>query len=228
MLESSRRRILERLDDTDLVLDVGGWAHPFERADWVMDLLPYETRGMYFYDREAARERFSEDTWLQRDVCAREPWPWPDDHFDFAICAQTLEDLRDPVWVCQELSRVARAGYVEVPSRLEEQSWGVHGPWAGWSHHHWLCEVVDGRLEVVFKPAMVHARESDHFPAGFHATLSEQQRMHCLWWEGRVECRERVFVELGPLDAYLAEFVAEHLPPARTDSGGLVRRLLRR
>ena len=168
--------MLERLKDRDLVLDVGAWAHPFERADWVIDLMPYETRGLYYYDREQADERFSAETWVQRDICSREPWPWPDDHFDFAVCAQTLEDVRDPVWVCRELSRVARAGYVEVPSRLEEQSWGVHGPWAGWSHHRWLCDVVDGRLEVVFKTSLVHGRESDHFPAGFHATLSDEER----------------------------------------------------
>ena len=205
--------MLERLKDRDLVLDVGAWAHPFERADWVIDLMPYETRGLYYYDRDQADERFSAETWVQRDICSREPWPWPDDHFDFAVCAQTLEDVRDPVWVCRELSRVARAGYVEVPTRLEEQSWGVHGPWAGWSHHRWLCDVVDGRLEVVFKTSLVHGRESDHFPAGFHATLSDEERVHAIWWEGEIACEERVFLEAAPLDAYLADFVASHRPP---------------
>jgi hypothetical protein len=208
----SRSRVLERLADRDLVLDVGAWARPFERADWVMDLMPYETRGLYSYDRDQADERFSADTWVQRDICTREPWPWGDDHFDFAVCAQTLEDVRDPVWVCQELSRVARAGYVEVPSRLEEQAWGVHGPWAGWSHHRWLCDVVDGGLEVVFKPPLVHLRESDHFAAGFHATLSDDERVHRIWWENEIACSERVFLEAAPLDAYLADFVTAHRP----------------
>jgi hypothetical protein len=210
MLDASRRRILERLRDDGVVLDVGGWAHPFERADWIIDLQPYETRGLYAYDRAAARERFTADTWIQRDICDREPWLWPDDHFDFAICSHTLEDVRDPVWVCAELSRVARAGYVEVPSRLEEQAWGVHGPWVGWSHHRWLCDVVDGRLEVVFKAHVVHARESDHFPAGFHAGLTPGERVRCLWWEGRIECVERVFTDAEPLDAYLSSLVADH------------------
>lgn len=214
MLEASARRILAQLGPDDLVLDVGGWAQPFARADWVLDLMPHETRGIYGYDRAAVDERFTADTWVQRDICDREPWPWPDGHFDFAICSHTLEDVRDPVWACSELSRVARAGYVEVPSRLEEQALGVHGPWAGWSHHHWLCDVADGGLEVVLKPPMVHFRESDHFPAGFHATLNPEQRVQCLWWEGEVECGERVFIDSRPLDAYLAGFVARHSPPA--------------
>src|SRR4051812_18762383 len=139
VLEESVRGLERRAGESGLVLDVGGWASPLTRADWVLDVMPHATRGLYGYDREAAAptERFSERTWVQRDICDREPWPWPDGHFDLAVCSHTLEDVRDPVWVCSELSRVAQAGYVEVPSRLEEHSWGIHGPWAGWSHHHW-------------------------------------------------------------------------------------------
>ena len=44
MLEAAREALLDHLDDRDLVLDIGGWADPFERADWVLDFLPYDTR----------------------------------------------------------------------------------------------------------------------------------------------------------------------------------------
>jgi len=43
VLERSTAQVLERLSGNDLVLDVGGWARPFARADWVIDLLPYDT-----------------------------------------------------------------------------------------------------------------------------------------------------------------------------------------
>ena len=108
MLDSSTTRILERLRDEDLVLDVGGWARPFARANWVIDLLPYDTRGLYGYEQgDSGSERFSADTWIQRDICAREPWPFENDQFDFAICSHTLEDIRDPIWVCDEINRIA-------------------------------------------------------------------------------------------------------------------------
>src|SRR5215204_5526988 len=116
MLAGSRARIEAKLAADALVLDVGGWGSPWPRADWVIDLMPYETRGLYG-PAARDRERFSRETWVERDVCAREPWPFGDDQFDYAVCSHTLEDLRDPVYVCAELNRIARAGYVEVPSR---------------------------------------------------------------------------------------------------------------
>jgi hypothetical protein len=214
VLAASVERIERTLPADALVLDVGGWARPLARADWVLDLMPYETRGSYGLDGTPP-ERFSVQTWVRRDVCDREPWPFEDGRFDFAVCSHTLEDVRDPVWVCSELVRVARAGYVEVPSRLEEQSFGVHGPWVGWSHHHWLVDVGPGSVELVFKPHVIHARESDHFPAGFHETLSAEERVQTLWWEGGFEFRERVMTSAEELDPYLAGFVAEHGPPRR-------------
>ena len=47
MLASSLARILQRVGPDDVVLDIGGWGKPLTRADWVIDLMPYETRGLY-------------------------------------------------------------------------------------------------------------------------------------------------------------------------------------
>ncbi len=119
--------------------------------------MPYATRGLYGKPAPE-EERFSEASWVQTDICDRRPWPFADGQFDFSVCAQTLEDVRDPVWVCSELARVSRAGYVETPSRLEEQAIGVHGDWAGWTHHRWLVDRSDGGLVFVHKPHMLAAR----------------------------------------------------------------------
>jgi Methyltransferase domain len=219
MLPASVERI-EALPDEALVLDVGGWARPLRRADWVIDILPFETRGRWGHDGTGP-ERFAAERWVQRDVCAAEPWPFADGRFDFAVCSHTLEDVRDPVRVCAELQRVARAGYIEVPSRLEEQSYGFQGPWVGWGHHHWLVDVREREREIdfVFKHHVLHGRESDHFPAGFQAALSAEERVQTLWWEGGFAARERVIVEADELDAYLADFVREHRPARRRRLG---------
>lgn len=196
MLSASQRRLLARLGADDLVLDVGGWAKPLARADWVLDLLPYETRGLYDYDRDAnePKERFTADTWVARDICDREPWPFKDTQFDFAVCSHTLEDVRDPIWVCRELQRVARAGYIEVPSRLEEQAFGIQGPWTGWGHHHWLVDVHTDGLDFIFKHRVIDARQDMQFSAAFAAELTAEERVQTLWWEGSFSVREKVLL----------------------------------
>jgi Methyltransferase domain len=219
MLQSSRERILELVGDDDLVLDVGGGASPFARADWVIDLMAYGERGLYGPEPDPATERFEQTTWVQRDICGRERWPFAEKQFDFVVCSHTLEDIRDPLLVCEELMRVSRAGYIEVPSRLEEQSFGVHGPWVGWSHHRWLIDIDEDQLTFVHKPHVIHARPSDHFPAGFHETLGGEQRVSRLWWTDSFRYRERIFLDAPSLDSYLSEFVAAHHPPR--SAGGL-------
>lgn len=209
MLAASHERLLAQLSDDQLVLDVGGGFCPFARADWVLDLLPYDAR------KAVPGERFGRDTWVERDACDREPWPFPDGRFDFAVCSHTLEDVRDPVFVCSELQRVARAGYIEVPSRLEEQSWGVVGPWVGWSHHRWLVDVGPDAIRFVAKPHAIHGQEEAHFPPGFHDSLTPEERVEQLWWEGAFDHSERVFTGPAELDAYLREPVRSRGGPAR-------------
>ena len=210
MFEANLPLILERVGQDALVLDVGAWGKPFRRADWILDRMPHATRGLYGFDGDGP-ERFTAETWVQRDICAREPWPFDDDQFDFAICSHTLEDVRDPVWVCSELARVAKAGYIETPSRLEEQSYGVQGPWVGWGHHVWMMELVAGGVEFVLKHHVMHGRTTDHFPAGFLDTLAPAERVTSLFWEGTFSADERVMDDAEALDAYLADFVTAEL-----------------
>jgi len=217
MLESSLTRILDEVADDAVVLDVGGWADPFGRADWVVDVMPYDSRGLYARrgwtaPRPELPERFTRDTWIRRDICDRLSLPFDDDQFDFAVCSHTLEDLRDPVWVCSELARVAKAGYIEVPSRLEEQSWGVEGQFVGWGHHRWLIDMTEAAIEFVVKPHSLHGRPEYHFPAGFWDRLTPDQRVQTLWWRERFTARERIIVDERESDAYLREFVAAHAP----------------
>jgi hypothetical protein len=190
-----------QLPDDGLILDVGGWAKPLARADWVIDLLPYETRGLYgAADPEA--ERFTAATWVVADIC--EPWPFADDQFDVAVCGHTLEDVRDPVLVCRELSRVAKRGYVEVPHVAEELTWGVQGPWVGWSHHRWIVEREGEGLVFTHKPHLL-AAEGRHLPAD-----DRTWEPLGLWWEGELPAREQVFVGADEFDPWLEGLLRRH------------------
>lgn len=217
MLPSATERILRELSDDDLVLDVGGWAAPFNRADWMLDLMPHATRGALVPGGYGpGPERFSADRWVQRDICDREPWPFADDQFAFALCVTTLEDVRDPVWVCSELSRVARAGYVEVPSLWEELAYGVEGQWLGHRHHRWIVDVVDGGLEFVHKPHSIHHDWSLRvLPSWRRERMTVADHLQGLFWEGSLPARERVEVVGGSAEDEWRARVREHFAPRR-------------
>ncbi len=228
MLAESASRLLDLLAPDDEVLDVGGWGSPFARADWVLDLMPYESRGLYGYDRDSAEERFEAGTWVVRDICDREPWPFDDDRFDFVVCSHTLEDVRDPVWVCSELTRVGRAGYVEVPSRLEEQIRDLQGPWVGRDHHRWLCDVREGGIEFVCKSHRTYGSRDGTFPPELWSTLDAAERVQTFWWSDGFTARERFLLTSEEYDSYLRELVHLHrgrVPRGRSLLRGGLRRL---
>jgi hypothetical protein len=209
------RQLLSEIPEHARVLDVGGGASPFPRADWVIDALPFERAGMGS-DGSAHRKlgtapRYSPRTWTQLDLCERRPWPFKDKQFDFAVCSHLLEDVRDPIWVCSELSRVARAGYVEVPSRVEEQSRGVESPrYAGYSHHRWLITRAGEGLEFRHKPHVLHGVND-----AIVANLSPGQRINprhaivALDWSGMLPASEVLeFSEKAVIDE-LCEFASQ-------------------
>ena len=47
MYDKNVNEVLSCVSKDDLILDVGGWGRPFNRANWVLDSEPYDTRGYY-------------------------------------------------------------------------------------------------------------------------------------------------------------------------------------
>lgn len=210
--------ILSQLRDTDRVLDIGGWACPFNRAQWVMDAEPYETRGYYRTfggppSQGGEKEWFSRETWVQRDLCDKSPYPFPDKYFDFVVCSHTLEDLRDPVWVCREMTRIGKRGYVEVPSRVWESTWGVERPHqAGLSHHRWLVEIKGQRITFMYKYAMIHSHWRYALPSSVGKNLPLSSAVQWLWWEGDFRSEERTIHGPDSIAHELEAFVAASRP----------------
>jgi hypothetical protein len=226
MLEHSGKLIDERLGADALVLDVGGGARPLARANWVLDAIPYSSRGQLGWTGDPAGERFGPETWVQRDICDREPWPFENGQFDFAVCSHTLEDVRDPIWVAAELQRVAAAGYIEVPSLREELTYGIQGPWVGWGHHRWLISIEGGRIEFLFKHHVIN-RAGSHLPAGTTGGMSSQERVQTLWWETSFEARERFMWTAEELDSFLEGIAGTPRPSSAHRLSRILARLRR-
>jgi hypothetical protein len=209
------RRLLKTIPVGAKVVDVGGGAAPFPRADYVIDAMPYEKLGAgsdgNIHETLGIEPHYSEDRWIQTDLCDRRPWPIEDKAFDFAICSHLLEDIRDPIWVCSELRRIAKAGYIESPSRVVEQSKGIENPLhAGYYHHRWLITRNQGELEFRHKPHVLHSVKDaivTHVSPG--RRINPRYAIVTLDWSGDFEAAELLEFDERKVIDELCEFAAE-------------------
>jgi hypothetical protein len=107
------------------------------------------------------------------------------------VCSHTLEDIRDPLWVCSEMIRIGKAGYIEVPSRLWETCRGMEPGITGLSHHRWLIEIDAGANSIRFlqKFHRIHNWRYS-LPKSVLRKLREEQTAQWLFWDGSFEVRE--------------------------------------
>jgi SAM-dependent methyltransferase len=204
-------RILASLRPSDVVVDIGGWAQPFTRANYVVDLMPYETRGV-FGRIGPEQEHFSKGTWLHHDLCT-DPLPFADKSVDFIICSHTLEDVRDPIRICREMTRVAKHGYIETPSRRMETIRNLeHRGYPGYYHHHWLVEMENGAVTFRFKTWLMCASWRYTFPRSYLRDLRPEDRVTWLFWDDSFTYREIVQLGEDNVAAELEAFVRAHRP----------------
>ena len=120
---------------TDKVLDVGGGSNPFERADVITELDSHDSS--HTLDRIRQDKKYVE--------CNVEKMPFDDKEFDFVYCNHILEHTDSPEKACQELMRIAKRGYLEVPSYWGEYVFGDIG-------HKWLIYWIANTLVFQKKP----------------------------------------------------------------------------
>lgn len=152
-----------------LILDVGGGAAPFWRADHIIDIQPFDAdrleRNAWGHkenseklkaetlksinDNQATDKKIWErEAYTQWDLCSGAKWPFEDKAFDLGLSSHCLEDIRDPVQVVKEMARCCKRVLIICPSRLLEQTRGVDHPrYCGMPHHVWLVSEVDGVIE---------------------------------------------------------------------------------
>lgn len=211
-------KIEKLIRKTDKVLDVGGWWKPLNRANTVVDILPCETceRGGSIGHSD---RRFSKSSWIQLDICL-EKWPFKNKEFDFVHCGQTLEDVRDPIFVCNEMMRVAKRGVITTPTIWIECQKGVDAYpeaafYRGFDKHRWLIRHTKGSL--AFIPKLNSLMAFDYVD---QTTKKKFITYHRIWssiffWEGKFETSETVFqgfYELkSTLDNYFANFNYEKI-----------------
>lgn len=126
-----QRRIAVPVGDDALVLDVGSGDKPSWRADVLLD--------RYTGAEHAAQRSGHASARVSRPLFDADAadMPFRDGAFDYVICSNLLEHVRDPAAVAAELTRVARAGYIEVPEAASAKI-------VDFPSHVWWCRMEDG------------------------------------------------------------------------------------
>ena len=158
--------VTSRVADGARVLEVGPGHMPFPLADtfvgWLVD-----------DDAKA-------DNVVQCDI-QEDTLPFDDDAFDFVYCRHVLEDIYNPFHLCREMSRVAKAGYLETPSPIAEMCRGIDATspaWRGYIHHRYFAWNDGGTLRFLSKyPAVEFIGNED-----FERQIVELLRAHNLYW----------------------------------------------
>jgi hypothetical protein len=68
--------------------------------------------------------------------------------FDFCICTHTLEDIMNPVFVCEQICKISKKGYIAFPSKYRELArfeQGYNG-YRGYIHHRWIFTYKNGGI----------------------------------------------------------------------------------
>lgn len=155
-----RRRIAIPVGPDDLVLDVGSGDKPHWRADVLVDRHPGAAHGGQRSGRAAARVS---RPLFDADAAAM---PFADGAFDYVVCSHVLEHVADPAAVVTEMTRVGRAGYIEVPEAASAKI-------LDFPSHLWWCRSDGATLRFTAKTAPAFDAEI----AGFVARAGLERRL---------------------------------------------------
>lgn len=140
---------------------VGRW--PIEKGDRVADIgcgnMPFPYAGV-LVDRsledctERSYSRIPADSRIFVEADIEKGLPFGYKSLDFSYCSHLLEHLYNPKKACDELKRVSKKGFIEVPNVQYEIFWGS-GTTPG--VHKWIAGVKDG---AVFFRRYDHPRDA--------------------------------------------------------------------
>jgi SAM-dependent methyltransferase len=179
-----RRRIAIPVDHRALVLDVGSGDKPHWRADVLLDRYLGGEHGGQRSGTAAAR--------VDRPLFDADAadMPFADQAFDYVICSHLLEHVERPDAVIAELTRVAKAGYIEVPEAASAKI-------VDFPSHLWWVTLKEGVLVFTAKTSAYFDADIDRYlnDSGMRQPLADLLDKHLdhrvieLPWTGTVACR---------------------------------------
>jgi hypothetical protein len=112
--------------------------------------------------------------------------------FDYAICTHTLEDIVHPTTALRNLSRVAKAGIITMPTINAELSRIENKQWLGYIHHRYMFDYEGDTIVYASKLSFIESL----LPDGFNE--SEMYREIRFQWKDNIIFRPFMDDYLGP------------------------------
>lgn len=185
-------------------IDIGGGCGGVFRecVEAIVDINDYSIEGVKLYkgdmNLQGVWDTILHDRPTLQYDCGLQGWR----KFDFAICSMTLEDISNPLLVCNNMERIAKRGVIIVPSKYRELSRGLHGSFRGFIHHHSIFN-VERRLNeepsfcydaLVCYPKLNLIEDSRFDSLAGHEDKTEL----IIFWEGSIDLKMVNGGFLGP------------------------------
>lgn len=156
-----------QIQPEDKVLDIGSGHMPFPFATHLADYAIEDSR----YGR--AGEPFEHVAGKPVIQCSIEKMPFADREFDFVYCSHVLEHTENPETACRELMRVAKRGYIEMPTKGKD----VFFDTARVSRHRWSADILNRCLVLTeYCPEELKGLECDVLGRMVYAPKTEEEK----------------------------------------------------
>lgn len=105
--------------------------------------------------------------------------------YDFCICSHTLEDINCPVYVGEQISKIAKSGYIAVPSKYRELARFERGAnsYRGYIHHRYIFD-MSGDVCVGY-PKINYLDSTSAFDN--IATVADDKKDLSFYWKDQID-----------------------------------------
>ena len=171
-----QRKILPgfKVKESDLVVDIGSGDKPFWRADVFVDDLSLGDV------QRASETKTIHDIgkFVNANVMNL---PFENKFFDFSFCSHLLEHVDDPHGAISEITRVSKAGYIEMPNGIIESV----KPFVS---HIWFVYKNGKKLIFVRKSKKIHEVLSNNDNNFFSVISKARNPFIRYYWKNNIEC----------------------------------------
>lgn len=122
--------------------------------------------------------------------------------FDFCYASHILEDISNPLLVCNMLPLIAKEGFIATPSKYAESK-RYNFPYRGYMHHRWIFDIEDNNFIGYPKQNFIEYLNIFDELAN---QLTDENRELQIYWKNEIKLNVINNDFLGPTDKDILEY----------------------